>query len=784
MPKADSICSIYFTLLAANSPKDLSDYPAALSAHAPYLRQRQLPLSKRIVICLSADRTVAMVLPAQFQLGLELTNIVNPISQAVSALGSLAVIDAIKKSGSDFITETKLASLIGRHRIDPVIEFHFREMVTKSDQSVISRYLDIILESGSGPTVQEALKNPALFSMVIQLSGLAFAHEDESLANAIVYSIEKIVQESKGDVGIVPDYVSLLGTLRACQQQTATFRWALLYEAAEEKLVKAWASSRTNKGGYHGSRLDESRSLPLPVLQGLLMWLQPLQSFPEHRLLHLRCDAGISTIVVWCHHILGLSLIIKIYGTEICFGDAPYNIVLEESHNQQTGVSLMDPLDPHEPLFTLQKDQDSMGISHERRAEAYGYGIKLLRSEGIAEHEWKRCGQKVISHTVQVCEEFNARMKRSGIHLKYHANYPSRARLLTAGRFVFAFDEDLPILAKKTTNKLEEMPTREQTRKFDRLLAIIITFARVFEDDLTGLKQVPLTLDALDVLSYKGFDGPEYKYFSLLQSFEVLSLLLIGRHIYNTDYVKHAVLVSAWGWSVFLDSLDAVDPFDVSINTMRVRHGVPSRRGLRRSRIVDGPQTSPAITEAVMYDADVVHIAQGASTAEKGVSLVGYHSDAFQVTQEYTLNQDRTSKCRYGFRKMIESSIKSRRLPSCKCDKPQGETSASTSHDVASSERTISSIDKILIGNGGPRTHWSSQYYLERVFTTMKHHQRVFIYVSDNPAARWIELQVLEDISLRDADFMGYHREIVLRGQNTCVKCAVQFLPSEMILLL
>lgn len=253
-----------------------------------------------------------MVLPAQFQLGLELTNIVNPISQAVSALGSLALIDAIKKSGSNFITETKLASLIGRHRIDPVIKFHFREMVAKSDQSVISRYLDIILESGSGPTVQEALKNPALFSMVIQLSGLAFAHEDESLANAIVEAIENIVQESGGDLGIVPDYVSLLGTIRACQQQTAAFRWALLYEAAEEKIHKALAGLDNSSDGISGS--IKFRSLPRPVLQGLLMWLQSLQNFPEHRLLHLRCNTGISTVIVWCHHMLGLSLTVQWHG--------------------------------------------------------------------------------------------------------------------------------------------------------------------------------------------------------------------------------------------------------------------------------------------------------------------------------------------------------------------------------------------------------------------------------------------------------------------------------------
>ena len=49
-----------------------------------------------------------MVLPAQFQLGLGLTNIVNPISQAVSAVGSLALMDAIRRSGSDIITEMRL----------------------------------------------------------------------------------------------------------------------------------------------------------------------------------------------------------------------------------------------------------------------------------------------------------------------------------------------------------------------------------------------------------------------------------------------------------------------------------------------------------------------------------------------------------------------------------------------------------------------------------------------------------------------------------------------------
>lgn len=61
-----------------------------------------------------------MVLPAQFQLGLELTNLVSPFTNALSTLGSLALVDAIKRSGSDVITEIKLAwkaSYRSNHRV-------------------------------------------------------------------------------------------------------------------------------------------------------------------------------------------------------------------------------------------------------------------------------------------------------------------------------------------------------------------------------------------------------------------------------------------------------------------------------------------------------------------------------------------------------------------------------------------------------------------------------------------------------------------------------------------
>ena len=160
---------------------------------------------------------------SQFQLGFELNNILNPVAQSVSAVTSLAIVDAIRKGGSDILTEIKLASWLGKNRIDPILEVHFKQAVAKSERTLISRYLEIALESGAGPTVQNALKDTALFSMVVQVSLLCFVHEHQPFANALVKAIEQNVKDFKCNKNTVPDDPSLLGTMRVIQRETVAF---------------------------------------------------------------------------------------------------------------------------------------------------------------------------------------------------------------------------------------------------------------------------------------------------------------------------------------------------------------------------------------------------------------------------------------------------------------------------------------------------------------------------------------------------------------------------------
>ncbi len=81
----------------------------------------------------------------------------------------------------------------------------------------------LILKSGAGPTVIRALTSvdPGLLPTVAQVSFLAWSHEAQSLAQGFTHAVEEDLAGNKAATIGGFNSVSVLGTIRACQQQTA-----------------------------------------------------------------------------------------------------------------------------------------------------------------------------------------------------------------------------------------------------------------------------------------------------------------------------------------------------------------------------------------------------------------------------------------------------------------------------------------------------------------------------------------------------------------------------------
>lgn len=293
----------------------------------------------------------------------------------------------------------------------------------------------------------------------------------------------------------------------------------------------------------------------------------------------------------------------------------------------------------------------------------------------------------------------------------------------------------------------------------------------------------------------------------LSSTFEILSSLLLG-HLYSKEYVKSAVLVSAWGWSIFFDSIDAIDPLDVSVDSMRVVCGVPTRQGRRRSRIIDGPTAcrKVLVREGISMSVDTtIRFSPNISTASRGLTWIGARGDAFQVTQthsstestsdRFSIGKEQTHKL--GFREMQELCLQVRRLPSCQCDTVTPDIVAWSRERrfAPPCEQSRVPHDAVVETSDGRKICWVTVWperkpnpvqtaYQGFVKSLVQHDHRAedanhggqmftkgptlscVFHVSQNPDARWLQL--------KDICSSVYEQRVdrVIRGRGTCFTCA------------
>lgn len=712
-----------------------------------------------------------MPLSTQFQLGLELTNIVNPLAQAVSTVGSLALVDAIRKSGSDAITEIKLASLIGRHRIDDVIAWHFREKIAKSDQSIISKYLDIVLESGAGPTVQQALKNPALFSMVIQLSLLGFCHERQSLANAMVEAIDSIVQDSGADSSLTPDYVSLLDTLRTCQEQTVEFSWVPFFESVEAKF-EPFCGGDKEKDQQKWHALVRNRSLPFSILQSLIMWLRSIQSLPDHRILQLKSDHGVCTLIVWCHYVLGLTISAIIDDAHIQFGEGNPSVIVQLALGEPSSAILMDPLEESEPLFKLVSAGPEPELCYDLRINAYEYGLRTLRyfytepDESIS-----MIIKEIITMTFYCC--------------RYWGFQSQLSSLRRASDFLFGHYEDDSFWESLLSLKHMHKAVFGDHKLKGKLVVVLLAIMEVEEQDLVACRSMPLSVQSC--LKIKGaqfkaiLPGGPRDYRDITASFEVLSCLLLDEEK-QEDYLEPAILASHLGWSVFISSLEHKDPFHRGAwSKLRVLRGTPSRRGVRKARIINGNTSMPEIYPSSMIgkstEGTMILGQECKGYAQMSRPLIGNSADAFQLSMSFVWFQaDNPQRfCQIGVKHLLKLCCGELRLTKA-CphtsdfvfDRPhldrlvrQLQTSKQLKIHVDSNNGQIYEL------SGGEGSFGDAS----TLITSQLRH--VVVDVADSPAGRWVEM--FRFINMFEHKAAKTPTVILLRSNETCLSCALNF---------
>jgi hypothetical protein len=741
-------------------------------------------------------------------LRLDLTNILVPLMGTVMKLVNNEGIErseAITRSGSDQLTELKLAALIGRLRIEDAIKSNFRTLVAASSQTKFSRYLqDLTLEAGAGPTIQQALTSmdPARLSMAIQISFLAFGHEHQSLAEAITQAIEETLVASNNPPERGLDYISVLGVITACQQQTAAFGWAYFYEAVEAKIVH---SIKENKDGLRQNKRRRTgntktpelpssileRGLPYAILKSLLIHLISIQDFPEHRLLHLSTERGTSTIVIWCYYILGLNVKVTCGKVDIVFGEEPYHVCVEECDSSKASSTLLERVDKGKPLFTFSTSESDPVIPGEYRLEAKGFAKKSLTLTGISSEEAEEYAQWLAAGCLK---HFGTECKQSVSGELGLTTMETQIGDNIISSTLFLFD-----MAELDGNKIQNLLGSEHGKGkqlFDRVkwqnyAVLIYIFARVSDRQRCG--EVPLSLTAFRDFkkddhgisrSGNSFSGPLP---NILLSYDLLARLLLGTS-YFSDFMHRSCLVSAYGWSLFFDSFDAADPVEIATGLLHLALGVPTRTGCRRARIVDGPTnvqlTSPKGV-VVNSERPVIAFWPGVWSGRNTGAYVGNHGrDAFTVVQHFEwAREESTSKSwKFGFREKVEfctSWAFIGRYP-CYDEKTTEEEQVWLDEYIKRATRVHCKhppSEKFLrereVGHLSPE-----RIFCREIRDDVEGACTWFFFVVTTGAARWLALDGMDRLDeISDYNYL-------LRGKDCCISCAVKQVQTRSLVLL
>ena len=545
----------------------------------------------------------------------------------------------LRHSGSDIVVEEDLASIFGRCRISLTLTSSFKTVVTKSASNVplVER---ITLQGGPGPTVIRAFQESPYFAMVVQLSLLVWTFHAGYLATAITDALHKRLEGAPSSSGLqsTPDRQGILKVLQACESQTSAFNWNMMLNAV----------STTLEYESNNAPLD----FPCFVLQGLLDMFPMVQTLPHDRLIHIQIpvgenvESGISTLVVWAHHVLNLTVLVRHRGnkgqsaTNIRFGgsDSDQVLIEEVTADDEASIVMLDSQREH--LLTIRPEPDAEDglIGSLRRIPVRGWGNTLFPDHLGNLHFFRTRSQAVIEDLQMVTSAFAFVIARNlvrdetdrhgdedGTKMRRQIAYKvDEQRLLQASRFLFdnprisqgainsfvaqysfkALDEGLPRPPALEATSRANVPEEKYESIVKDEWNITTTFLRQLSIFMLALAHV-VSLEDCEDLKFAGFAFGSMHEHPLAQQLEdwngedtlritdvawlqAVAVPLLGHrtHVWNLRWAK-VCLISDGGWSAWISTFGGLDPAYISVSSVHLSRGSPCRNGVWKSGIWD-----------------------------------------------------------------------------------------------------------------------------------------------------------------------------------------------------
>lgn len=711
-----------------------------------------------------------MAFSTQLAATYDITKLV-PITPIVSVAsrGLLELVRDFQSSGSDLVTEHDLAEVFGRNFITPRFASTFKTAVRKSAIHRLAGIAEIVLEAGAGPTVRNAVEKAAFFPMLVQLSALLWAHNVASLASALKEAFER---RNLGTLKTTLSYNHLVGTLRSIQQQTSGFMWELYFTAVDEIL--------RSQLDIHVSEIG--RAIPHPVFEVLVDALPAIQHFPSKHFLSIKARVGITALVVWIHHVLGLTVEIQSEHNVVKLGNDSASVSIDcrsTGEAQLPEVSLLN--EAKDVTFRAAVDpQVEPILESTSRHSLEGYGLRYIRN--LLDDQ--SAAEEIVLRFMRDCLREREKAMPGGMN---HYYLPSKERMLTAGRILFSFEN----ISQSRLDQLEDVkappsvpgesshsewtstqlgaPINNQAKISSKAAKALnhLLFAISMISNLEECRWVPLNLSGLRKRAVYSNTGP----MAVRTAFDTLACLLLEQPP-EQHQLDQAAVISAWGWSLCISCILHKDPGDLRPD-LTIKQGVPSRNKERKEWIMDhtaGIMWVNDLGDATGYEivartGDPFHVESFLKHSSTSY-LIGSTEPAFLVYTKLTCYDDPkiAAYFRLGFRYMQDLYWYTYRVPHCE-------------HNPSMYSREVPSGCVVVTGlmEGAVSTSLATAASTAIAPSTDSASCTIHISMSaGNISVRWILLAQIRSY-MRETDEKVFDA-CYLRNRDCCLDCAIKYI--------
>jgi hypothetical protein len=592
-----------------------------------------------------------MAFQTQFALTLELSRLI-PLQLFGNAAQSALVAFAreLRNSNSDIVIEEDLAELFGRSRVAPQLESSFRAVVSRGTNTVLTN--EIVLVGGPGPTVTRGLRERPYFSTIVQLSLLAWVHNNNALARGLVEVIEKRLENAPSGYRAPPGQQGVSGTLKACEEQTSAYSWSGHLHAVGAML-----------GGYIQNRTREG--ILVDILCGLLDMLPMVQTLPDDRMIHIEGENGVTATVVWAHHVLGLTVLVKTpQGKEVRFGKGHEQVYID-STKRFSSISLFDCSgESKDKLFFIQPDTYQQPIESYFAMPLMGYGKTRLKEEFRFGDLEAATIQDLTAVIIAIAFIINSKLASHNGRCRIDCiRRTSERRIIEAARIFFdeaSLDErtarpfvmayrDQPLDASSLKPPLSvEMVMRKQSSNIFGTWRVSLSIAKSFAMILVALAHVEdialcqgLRIGSITqihnqnlVEQLQGWNGQAALVVQEGTWFELLASLFVGYT--SVPELDQLSLVSEHGWSIYVNSFSELDPASLTPGVVKITHGVPYRNGVRKNGVIDGPCSLGLATSIEKFTVENGSISpRNSFTVTRGKPLFSERGDNFAINLRF-----------------------------------------------------------------------------------------------------------------------------------------------------